>query len=368
MCIIRRVSERRGKPGRPPFPEARYRQVAQRLRTRLQQGDFDPPKLLPSLKQLALEHHVGRETARAAVEQLRHEGWIGLNARGRHVRAVQVQYARPNSGIVLIVYGVPLAEVRQHAGYNAMLLGMLDELAQRNCHVIVAHDFAFRSVLPDQYLSLPLTGILMGSLATRRLCLQMVRLPIPVLQVDVPPLVAGLPCVAVDNAGAAEDACSRLVEFGHRRIAMVRAISQILKQPDPDSKEREAGFLAALRKHRLRIRDCPVLSTFPRDRSHTGILRALSGPRRVTAALCVDPNRARLVARCAQHLGLKVPQDLSIAAFSGLEGPGIEFSGPKVDFNALGRMAASTLCSPKVETTRISTSWQDQPTLARFQQ
>lgn len=353
------------KPGRPPLPDARYRKVADQLRARFVRGTFPPLTVLPSLMQLADAYGVGRETARAAVDLLRTEGWIIPNAQGRLVSAAEPSYARQDAGVVLLVLGAPLRQARNNLELRDIFLGSIEALGNHGHHFIVAHDFYLRAALPDRYLSLPLAGILMLTKANKHVYEGLARLPVPAVLVDVPPSTKGLVSVAVDNQQAAFDASARLIALGHRRIALVRSVSTFLKQIDPDSQERERGFTAALRAHGLNLKHCPILSAFPKDRvRHQGIEKALTGPRRITAAVCVDNGRGQLVAHCARKLGLTVPRDLSIVTFSGIRSKGIAFSGPKVNFHALGEKAVEVLLAGAKATARVPAVWQDADTLA----
>lgn len=352
-------------PGRPVLPDALYRKVADQLRARFARGDFPPLTILPSLVQLAGACGVGRETARAAVDLLRTEGWIISNAQGRLVSAVEPSYARQDAGLVLLVFGTPLRQAYNNLELRDIFLGCIEALGNRGHHYLVAHDFYLRTALPDRYLSLPLAGILLLTKANNHVYEGLARLPVPAVLVDVPPSAKGLVSVAVDNQQAAFDACARLIALGHRRIALIRSVSTFLKQIDPDSQERERGFTAALRNHGLNLKHCPILSAFPKDRvRHQGIEKALTGPRRITAAICVDNGRGQLMAHCAKRLGLTVPRDLSLVTFSGIRSKGIAFSGPKVNFHALGGKAVEVLLAGAKDTARVPTIWQDTGTLA----
>lgn len=321
--------------------------------------------VLPSLTQIAHTYGVGRETARAAVQQLREEGWIVPNARGRLVRARDPLFARRDKGLVLVVYGYPMSDILKNVESEALFLGMAEGLGLAERHFVVAHDYYLREALPERHLGLPLEGILVANISTRAVIERLARLPAPVVLVDLPPFAEGLPAVSVDNERAAYEACERLIALGHRRIGFVQMLSATLGEADPDSLERQKGFAAALRAHKLSSRQCPVISTISRDTpSHGGLRRVLSGAGRITAALCVDSGRARLVTRCAQALGQAIPRDLSVVSFSGLHARGTAFSGPKIDFRAMGRKAVEVLLSPKPALTRVPVVWHEGNTLA----
>ena len=60
----------------PLAPVPRYRQIAGILRERIESGDLEPDRPIPSEAQIQQEFGVARETARKAVALLRDEGWV----------------------------------------------------------------------------------------------------------------------------------------------------------------------------------------------------------------------------------------------------------------------------------------------------
>jgi DNA-binding GntR family transcriptional regulator len=54
----------------------RYRQIAAILRGRIEEGELDADRPIPSEAQIQQEFGVARETARKAVALLREEGWV----------------------------------------------------------------------------------------------------------------------------------------------------------------------------------------------------------------------------------------------------------------------------------------------------
>lgn len=67
---------------------ARTQQIASNLRDRITSGEFGPGALLPSEPEVAKEHGVSRQTARAALQLLEHEGLVIVRPRrGRIVRS-----------------------------------------------------------------------------------------------------------------------------------------------------------------------------------------------------------------------------------------------------------------------------------------
>jgi DNA-binding GntR family transcriptional regulator len=60
----------------PLAPVPRYRQIAVILRERIESGELEPDRPIPSEAQIQQEFGVARETARRAVALLREEGYV----------------------------------------------------------------------------------------------------------------------------------------------------------------------------------------------------------------------------------------------------------------------------------------------------
>ena len=71
-------------------PEPASRRIAAELREQITSGQLGPGALLPSEPELAADHNVGRQTARAALQLLEQEGLVTVRPRrGRIVRSRQ---------------------------------------------------------------------------------------------------------------------------------------------------------------------------------------------------------------------------------------------------------------------------------------
>jgi len=60
----------------PLAPVPRYRQIANIIRRRIESGELQPERPIPSEAQIMLEFDVARATARHAAEVLRDEGLV----------------------------------------------------------------------------------------------------------------------------------------------------------------------------------------------------------------------------------------------------------------------------------------------------
>ncbi len=123
--------------------------------------------------------------------------------------------------------------------------------------------------------------------------------------------MAQISSVRIDDYQAARAIVDHLIELGHRRIALIKG--------DPKhtpSVLRANGYLDSLRAAGLSVADGLIaegLFTY-----HSGLLAArslLTQPQPATAIFCSNDDMAAAAVAVAHGLGLRVPEDVSIAGF-----------------------------------------------------
>jgi LacI family transcriptional regulator len=161
--------------------------------------------------------------------------------------------------------------------------------------------------------------------------------------------VAGLPTshgvfIGVDERKSAEQATSFLLSLGHRRVGYVNTI--VSSHPDSD-KVRFAGYRRALSKAGIALDDELIVRLgsgmeTPEAERERSLRRLLSGPLRPTAVFATSDYTALQVMDCADDLGLKIPQQLSIVGFDNTTS------------SALQRILLTTVAYPIHELARLS--------------
>jgi DNA-binding LacI/PurR family transcriptional regulator len=122
---------------------------------------------------------------------------------------------------------------------------------------------------------------------------------------------AAHPCVSVDGEAAVAAAVARLVELGHRRIAMV---SGQLAASDR-AQQRLRGYAAGMGAARLqsRVLEVPFI-----DDAAGAIHKLVTGRSAPTALVCSNDLLAIRAMRAVHRAGLRVPQDVSVIGFDGI--------------------------------------------------
>lgn len=341
------AKDKRAKRGRPIQPDAEYRDLAQKLRQRILDGRWPPRTVLPSLRALAREYNVGQRVVRMAIEMLKSEDRLRTNAHRRLVVFRPGGAITTTEGMILEIMGGNMHTYLKPVDSRDLQCGIEFGAGDLWAPLLIMHDEHLRQALPEELLSYPLRGILLLGQLRNPVLRRYEKLNLPVVMVDRPGARWKLHAMAVENEAAACDATRRLIELGHRRIAFLRFLQLGLRDVDPDSKEREAGYVRACKEAGLPWKKDWVFNSLPLDTPASPSIQALfKGRPPFTAVIAVDPGRAELAIEAARGRGLTVPRDLSVVSFQSQK-DGRNISGPATDFFELGRAAALLLQEPK---------------------
>ena len=139
-----------------------------------------------------------------------------------------------------------------------------------------------------------------------RLIEALVRADVPVVALDLPRTGKGKSSLSIDYATGSTEAVDHLYLHGHRRVALLRGPSRIL------SACRYAHVLTStIEQYGMKLVASVETDTEPEDgaRAATDLLQARHPP---TAMLCGTDLIAIGALGAATHLGVRVPDDLSI--------------------------------------------------------
>lgn len=348
--------------GRPISPSAAYRGIADRIRRLMLKGVWPPGTVIPSIRQLAAEFRTGERTVRLAVATLKQEDRIRATVRRRLEVKQPGGAITTTSGVILEVMGGNLHTFLQSANVAAIQRGIEFGAGDLWAPILIVHDEHFRAALPPELLDYPLRGIALYGQFQDQMLRRYQRMNLPVVLVDRPGTRWNLHAVAVENESAARDATRRLIQLGHRRLAFLRFVQLGLRDVDVDSKERQAGFVSACDEAGIKAKDRMILNSFPNDTPDSKLFNSLLDARpHVTAVLCCDPDRARLVIDAVRRRNRRIPHDMSVVTFQSDPPELPEISGPRTDFLNLGRQAVRLLLEPRRPPmhVRISANWFD---------
>ncbi len=344
----------RRKRGRPPRTDAEYRRIADVLRSQMEKGAWPIGTVLPSTRMLAEEYGVGIAVIRWALNLLKDERRVKPNARRRLVVQDPGLIIGPTRLLILEVFNGTLHNWIPGLSFEALQRGILRQVGVMNGSLLISGDPQYRFAVPPDVFDLPLKGILLIGQFTAPVLAHYEKLNLPVVLVDRPPQRWSMHAASADNVNAAFDATSRFIKMGHRRIAFARLVNTGVREVDADSRERQEGYVAALKKAGLPLDKNLIINTLGSENPDGPALRSIvKASPQVTAVLAVDAGRALIVEQAAKISGLSVPRDLSIACFQGRKVEYPRFSGPRLDFEDLGFKAARLVLEPKDHPVRI---------------
>lgn len=140
--------------------------------------------------------------------------------------------------------------------------------------------------------------------------LQRQNVPFVLLDREVP----GIDCDAVlgDSRDGAKRMVAEMIRYGHRRIALVNGAQDV-----STARERQAGYIKALQEAGIEFDESLVMQTSYSREQDLSVAHwmELDPETRPTAIFAANNMLALSVLKSVRSLGLRVPEDLSIACF-----------------------------------------------------
>lgn len=176
----------------------------------------------------------------------------------------------------------------------------------------------------------------------RRAADRLRRSAVPVVVLDR--YVSGLsaPTIVPDNVEGALAATNHLLEHGHRDVACMAGPVGLTS-----AEERLKGWARALEQAGRQVSGRTVVRTaFDRAAGYHAALDLLDDGDRPSAMFVASDEQAFGVLRAAAHRGVRVPEDLAVVGFDGLEQGAFTVPGlttMRQDMTAAGGLAVQTL-------------------------
>ncbi|MGO4489259.1 LacI family DNA-binding transcriptional regulator [Microbacterium sp. 2RAF4] len=280
-----------------------------------------------------------RERVLAAAADL---GYAGPDPRAASLR-------RGRSGIVAVVLEGHLRAAFLDPVTTAMMDGLTDGLADLSAGILLMRDepgeegAAITNAPVDAF-------VLIGCSGRTKTSLEVVvgrGLPVVVIEGDAG---EGIPRITLDNVAASADVAQHVYDLGHRDVALVTLSLDSERERALVTPERVEKATVDVSVHRLEgmrrvFPDAPAISasgSFIDEGVLVGRMLLTDPAARPTAVLAQSDLLAVGVIRAAEELGLRVPEDLSVAGFDGIEVDG------------LGDLTLTTSVQPAVEKGRAA--------------
>ncbi|MGI9369412.1 MAG: LacI family DNA-binding transcriptional regulator [Ruegeria sp.] len=151
------------------------------------------------------------------------------------------------------------------------------------------------------------------------------------------------PSIGFDNRQAMRALADKVIQLGHRRIAMISGICQ----GNDRARLRIEGVRDAIRENGISDDTLPIVETsYEIENGSDAFARLMSQDPRPTAVLCGNDVLAVGAIRQARKMGIRVPEDVSITGFDDIELARIvspALTTVHVPHREMGRMAALEL-------------------------
>lgn len=317
--------------------ELTYKVIEKEILRRIMTGIYTPGQQLPTERVLEHELGVSRLTIAKGLANLAAGGYITrTQGRGSFVCTELPQPRRPDrdrtAGNGIIKYISPGSTQGPTVISHGILEGVHAVVTPSNCHVCVE----FYTTVEQQLAAMRSYGdainegfVIWPALDQRLLPelrkMQADRFPFVLVDAFFPELNCDY--IISDNCLGAETMINHLVDCGHRKIAYFTA------SPDRVSlSERLSGVISALSKKGLPLTGDtiniipggdPVISSF-KSAQNIAYLRSrltalLAGPDAPTAIFASNDWIAMAVYNILEELGVKVPEDVSLAGFDNID-------------------------------------------------
>ncbi|MDW8289536.1 MAG: GntR family transcriptional regulator [Armatimonadota bacterium] len=333
--------------------------IANTLRERVLSGEYRENSWLPTERDLAEEFGVSRTIVRHAIEELERQGLIVRSPRCRPIVKRNSASSSPSERRRLTL-GLWLWPSATFPGASAILRGIYKTLdanryrlvvespVDTNWHAVVQSEAQFlERITRDQDVAGAILWYLGGE--ANLPALQRARAAgIPLVFLDRRP-PEGFPAdyVGVDNRHAAAQIVHHLLSRGHRYIAHITNIDNA-----STVHERLQGYRDALLEAGIPFRAELVLTeTGVPEVGYQSVYDSLAAqlmelPGPPTAVFCVNDTLALRLVDALRARGVRVPEDLAVAGFDGLERwlPGSPFlTTANQPFERIGEWAARLL-------------------------
>lgn len=308
--------------------------VVAALEERIDSGQYEDGRRLPSERAIADEFDVSRLSVRAAIAELERRSVLVRAPNCRPVVRTTQNRMRPVA-VVRRSIGLWISGNPDDFGGAMTARGVRSALDHAAFRLVIAgptggsHDAGIRSegeALDRMARDTDIAGALIWCLggARNRTALEALReaeVPLVFLDREPPPGVEG-DYVGVDNEFSAQEVVSHLLQLGHQRIAHV-------SNEDPGSTvaARLSGYRRALTSAGLPfdpelVVTAPFISPNSQEEHEyyedlVDRLLGLSDP--PTAIWAVNDCHALCVLAALRTRGVRVPQDVALAGFDGIE-------------------------------------------------
>ena len=309
--------------------------LARTLLGRIERGEYAPGEWLPTERELAAEFGANRANVRSALSSLAEKEWV-VREPGRRPRVSVRPGAAPDdrapadSETLLPTLAVVMPQPAHYPASPAVQRGALYVLKQKEApYRLLVFDnegenwdetLRLEREALDAIQRQRVAGVVLwhqGGAETLPYILRLQHAGVPVVLVDRRPPELACDFVGIDNAAAAWDAVSHLLDLGHRRVmhlTMHGAISAV--------RDREQGYFEAMLARGIPPKPgwvCRLSGTVLRRQAVEAADHFLSLPEPPTAVFVMQDALAYALMTEFAARGVQVPEQISVMGFDDVD-------------------------------------------------
>lgn len=320
-----------------------YKQVYTCLKDLILNNHYGSSGFLPSERELCNRFQVDRGTIRRALDLLVSEDLVEKTASvGTRVKMPKFSSLAEKT-IMFILPKEGSKDERITGSFNSNLFYVVErECKKRGCRVIYT-TIDINENLQDCLNGYNIAGVMFVSKIQDEIYKQAKKLKIPAVLVNN--YYLGFNSVLIDNEDGAYQATKTLLLSGHEKIAIIAGVPVYSA-----SQERIAGFYRAMFEANLDFQQYPLQYgywTYEGGYScMSKLLKDFEPQAYPTAVFALNDWSAFGAVRAIEECGLKVPDDISVIGFNGLDLPiasQLELATVKVNIELLGRLGVEYL-------------------------
>lgn len=346
-----------------------YIRIYQEIKNQILRGDFKENSKLPTEAELQKIYGVSRITVKKALDALNKENLI-QRFPGRGTFACPAEESPATVQVVDVpqvhtpkqkTIGVVAPRVRSSFGAD-ILSSIGREAAKENCNLMMGIGYASQEEedqLIEQLIQNGCSGIIVLPVhrqnnTSGRGIMNMAVRDYPAVLVDRVIEGIPLPYVGSDHEEAAEQIMQHLFSLGHEAVGLISEMPL-----STAAKARERGYLRGYAMTNYRVHPEYILhdlfSTTTGQDSQENVKNDVERVKQyytenpeVTAILCMNYSVARICKQAAAELGIRIPEDMSLACFDIPEEDGFffpEYTHIHQNEDEIGRKAVNVLLS-----------------------
>lgn len=321
-------------------------QVAEILKDKIQDGSYPVNSKLPSVRALAAEYQISRETANLAIGILKQMGYIEiLPGRGAFIRNLEDEdLITGTTGSIGLVYdlGANLEPtVGIHTVYENLLLEINKSLSEKNYHMITSHLSYAQEHGREAFerLAASVDGIIVACLINQDFLARLEKLSIPVVSVFSNLEIDRFDAIGINAMKTFYFIARSMISYGHEHLVYLDGPERTFQE-----QQRVAGILRAIGERtdtHVEFSECNAEDWTASAAIHE-IGNLLEKGKSIDCIICVnDVMAAAAYQACVEH-GLRIPEDISITGSKNTSlsmNLGVKLTSCDYHFDEISRIA-----------------------------